>query len=322
VIDGGTTNTRARLVVEGAIRAKAVRPVGVRDAALAAGSGLDPLAQAVAGAVAEVMRASGQERPVFLVASGMLTSEVGLCTVPHLEAPVGLEDLARGAAMRTLEAISETPILFIPGVRTTASAVEDDGWADADVLRGEECETVGAWTALAPDGPAALLWPGSHTKLVAVDGRGRITASVTTLAGELLSAVARHTLVAASLPSELPDEPDLDAAAEGARLAAARGLGRAAFLVRLAALSRRWGPAARAAFWMGAVVGDDVAHLRSHRLLAGDIPLWVGGRQPLRSLYAELLAETRLGPVAALADDLAETASVRGALAIAAQRPL
>jgi 2-dehydro-3-deoxygalactonokinase len=316
VIDGGTTNTRARLVLDGNLRAKAVRPVGARDAALA--SGAAPLVQAVAETVAEVLHAAGRATPDFVVAAGMLTSEAGLCGVPHVEAPAGLEDLASGAVTRAIDAITSTPILFIPGVRTTAAAA----WADADVMRGEECETLGAWLALAPNGPATFLWPGSHTKLVAVDERGCITASVTTLAGELLSAVARHTLLAASLPADLPDEPDLEAAVEGAQLAATRGLGRAAFLVRLAALTSRWDPQARAAFWLGAVVGDDVSHLRSHLLLDGRAPLWVGGRQPLRSLYVRFLSEARAGTVIELDDDLAETASARGALAIAERRRL
>ena len=151
----------------------------------------------------------------------MLSSEVGLVAVPHVEAPAGLDDLARAAAVVTLPEVDDRPILVVPGVRTPA-AEGPDGWFLADVMRGEECETFGACTLLRAEGriepgrATAFLWPGSHTKLVEVDADGRITRSHTTLAGEMLQAVARHTLLAASLPADWPDELDPEAAAAGA----------------------------------------------------------------------------------------------------------
>ncbi|HEV3120710.1 MAG TPA: 2-dehydro-3-deoxygalactonokinase, partial [Isosphaeraceae bacterium] len=248
-------------------------------------------------------------------------SDVGLVNVPHVPAPAGLDELARGIDSRMLPEIDTLPIHFMPGVRTPAGA-GPEGWSQSDVMRGEECETLGAWLALR-DRPTALefcsqrnlfLWPGSHTKLVEVDPSGRIERSHTTLAGELLDALARHTLLAASLPREWPEELDPGALAEGARLARREGLGRSAFLVRIAHLAGRFDPAQRAAFLIGAAVADDVSHLTPH--MRGPV-LWIGGRQPLRDLYAAELKATGLGCVEAIDDHLAESASARGALAIA-----
>jgi 2-dehydro-3-deoxygalactonokinase len=165
-----------------------------------------------------------------------------------------------------------------------------------------------------------FLWPGSHTKLVAMDRAGRIARSTTTLAGELTAAVAGHTLLAASLPEPWPDAPDAGALAAGARLAGRQGLLRAAFLVRIAALAGTWGPRERAAFWIGAVAADDVACLARHPILAEAVPVWVGGSPARRALYASALAARHRGPVTALDDDLAEKASALGALAIARRR--
>ena len=162
-----------------------------------------------------------------------------------------------------------------------------------------------------------FVWPGSHTKLVEVDSAGRITRSYTTLAGEMTVALARHTLLAASLPEDWPDPLDAEALAAGARLVARDGLGRSAFLVRIADVTRAWSPPQRAAFWIGAVVADDAAHLARHPMLAGSVPVWVGGRRPQRDLYALALAESRGGPVVTLDDTLAEAASALGALAVA-----
>jgi 2-dehydro-3-deoxygalactonokinase len=357
-LDGGTTNTRARLLHGPQIIATSRRAVGVRDTILgdpgpsapastgpssaseAAGPPhRDRLVRAVREAVEEVARAlippaeapgsCGAADPAgrveFLVAAGMLSSEVGLVAVPHVPAPAGIDELARGVAVVSLPEVAAMPIYVIPGVRTPA-ADGRDGWFEADVMRGEECETLGAFAALAADGRigagewTVFLWPGSHTKLVEVDPSGRITRSHTTLAGEFLQAASRHTILAASLPEAPPDDPDPDAVAAGARAVERDGLGRAAFLVRIAALTGSLDARARASFWIGATVAADVLGLARHRILGGDRPVWVGGRRPLCALYAAELARHHGGPVVALDDALVESASALGACRIAARR--
>ena len=330
-LDGGTTNTRARLVevATGRVLATARRAVGVRDAVLAAADGDRPLERAVREALDEVRETLNGVEPDLIVAAGMLTSEVGLTTVAHVAAPAGLDELAGGAVVRHLPALAAMPIVFIPGVRTPAAA-GPDGWASADVMRGEECETLGAWMHLVKSAqvasPAtanlAFVWPGSHTKLVEVDPEGRIVRSQTTLAGELMQTLARHTLLAASLPADLPEDPDPSAVAAGARLVERDGLGRAAFLVRVAALTEALPPRQRAAFWVGAVVADDVAHLARHPILQARPTVWVGGRQPLRDLYTLLLRRRHDGPVRMLDDPIAETASAVGAVAVGRRHAL
>jgi 2-dehydro-3-deoxygalactonokinase len=341
-LDGGTTNTRARLIRNGKIVAVARRSVGARDTvldqpgtgggpAVELASGKNRLADAIRQVIEEVARVGGspdesgssdRRFPDLIVAGGMLSSDVGLVNVPHVVAPAGLEELARGVRRVHLPEISDLPIHFVPGVRTPVSA-GSEGWLDADVMRGEECETIGAVLTLSERGELkreaehVFLWPGSHTKLVEVDGAGRITRSQTSLAGELLQAVSRHTLIAASLPRDLPDEIDRDVAEMAARVVVQQGLGRAAFLVRISALTAALEPDQRASFWIGAVVADDVAHLESHAIVAPGRSIWVGGRQPLRSLYAEWLGRRHSGQVVPLDDALADSASALGALAIA-----
>ena len=125
------------------------------------------LVQAVREVVEEVSRADvlsaatgpaddpsgARARIESIVAAGMLSSEVGLVAVPHVQAPAGLEDLARGVAIGRFPEIVERPIYFVPGVRT-AAADGPDGWFQADVMRGEECETLGAYAALRARGRA------------------------------------------------------------------------------------------------------------------------------------------------------------------------
>ncbi len=341
-LDGGTTNTRARLLCGDVVIATARRAVGVRDAAIASArtgtpasdSGdreprRDALRRAVREVVAEVQlewrRLAEGDPPARLVAAGMLSSEIGLVAVPHVLAPAGLDELAHSSVPVHLSEIHDRPILVVPGVRTPP-ADGPDGWLEADVMRGEECETLGALRTLLADGRAApgrasaFLWPGSHTKLVEVDAEGRIARSFTTLAGEVLEAVGHHTILAASLPAGWPDSPDPDAVAAGARAVARHGLGRGAFLVRIAALTSALDPAARASFWMGAVIAADVDSLTAHPILEPGRTAFVGGREPLRSLYAGLLARRHDGPVVALDETLSQAASALGAIAVAERR--
>ncbi len=352
-LDGGTTNTRARLLHGRQIVATARRAVGVRDN-LPPGSPDPPqsehdpvpvstggqvarprLTQAIREAIDDLLAPTSHSadiaspgqllRPQFIVAAGMLSSEVGLVCVPHVEAPAGPDEMARGVSVQHIPAISEVPIYFIPGIRTPAGK-SPNGWLRADVMRGEECETWGAYATLTQSGEIepgewqAFLWPGSHTKLVEVDGAGRIMRSHTSLAGEILQAVATQTLLAASLPGKLPDEVDRDAAEAGGRAVAHDGLGRAAFLVRIADLTLALSAFERASFWIGAVVASDVQSLAGHSILAPGRRVWVGGREPLRSLFASWLGRRHRGRVAALSDALAESASPLGALEVVSRR--
>jgi 2-dehydro-3-deoxygalactonokinase len=324
------------------------RPIGVKDNLGTGSSGAPPsdpeaaltsqaryghgsrLAEAVRqviddvlGPLSEAAVPSGDDmpQPEFIVAAGMLSSEIGLLTVPHLSAPAGPQDAARALVMARLPAISTLPFYFVPGIRTVGSD-GPDGWFQADVMRGEECETWGAYAELEAAGAIesgqwqAFLWPGSHTKLIEVDGAGRIVRSHTSLAGELLDAVARHTLLAASLPGALPDLIDHDAALAGARAVTTDGLGRAAFLIRIAQLTQTLNLVERAAFWIGAVIASDVESLARHSILAPERRVWVGGRQPLRSLYASWLGQRHSGTVTALEDTVADVASALGAIDI------
>jgi 2-dehydro-3-deoxygalactonokinase len=285
------------------------------------------LADAVRAAIEEVTGQAGGSPPDLIVAAGMLSSELGLVAVPHVRAPAGIAELSAAMAVRRIPEVASIPIGFVPGVRTPAAG-GPDGWTRADVMRGEECETFGALHELIgggkvdpAEGGLVFVWPGSHTKVVGIDHRGRIAGSQTSLAGELLQAVARNTLVAASFPSDWPEVPDAVAVLAGSRAAEEQGLNRAAFLVRVAAIEGALGAPERAAFWIGAVVTDDARALVRHPILTRARWVGVGGREPLRSLYAQALGRRIQAPVERLEDDLCERASALGALAVAIGRP-
>lgn len=318
-LDGGTTNTRARLIREGKVIATTRRAVGARDTVLQAEGKLG-LSSAVRAAIDEVIHLGGGSTPDRIVAAGMMGSDVGLVNVPHVLAPAGAAELAKGARLVNLPDAADTPILFIPGIRTPASP-GPAGWVEADVMRGEECETLGAIRLLSLSGSALLLWPGSHTKLVAVDEVGRMTRSFTTMAGEARAALAGHTILASSLPDGPAEIDDMGFEA-GVAAAQHAGLLRAAFLIRVAELTGSLDPTARASFLLGAMIGEDVQRLASHPMLAGscETTLHVGGPPTLRAGYSRVLGRLITGRVVKKLDDsIVEAASAVGALSVATE---
>lgn len=316
-IDGGTTNTRARLFRGDNFLSAATRTVGVRNVAISGTT--EPLRQAVAECVAEaVSRASVRIEDVdLLCASGMLTSNVGLHEVPHVQAPAGLDHLARHVVAVTIPEIAPQSIHFVPGVKTVAAPATPENLANLDILRGEESETFGILETTKRAGPLCILLPGSHTKLLHIDEHSRITASYTTIGGELMQAMAERTILASSIdwpPAGSPVWPSVEA---GAKFAGDWGLARGAFAVRLADVLVGMDRADRTWWFVGLVVGSDWSELQRWRFCTAGIPLVIGGREPLRSVYGRFATPAWSGHVEILEESVVELASARGAIAIA-----
>src|SRR5262245_30503303 len=118
----------------------------------------------------------------------MITSPQGLCEVPHVEAPASAKDLAAAARKVHLPAVTELPMLFLPGVRSGAEASDRDRIMDADIMRGEEVIGLGLRALGRLPAGGIFLNLGSHWKAIRVDAAGRIASSTSTLSGELIQA--------------------------------------------------------------------------------------------------------------------------------------
>ena len=232
-IDTGTTNTRVCLWRDGAIAGQMTIPVGVRDTAISGSCVM--LQTAVRDAIAATLEQAGTgvEHVDLTVASGMITSALGLHEVPHLTAPVGLDDLARGMVCVALPEVFAKPIWFIPGVRNDVAEIGLDNCEAMDMMRGEEVEVMGLLAHGDLAGPLMVILPGSHTKFISLDEHGRIIACATTLAGELLQTISQNTILAKSLNNKFADAINPDMLLAGAELAGRTGFGRACFSVRI-----------------------------------------------------------------------------------------
>ncbi len=299
-LDGGTTNTRLRLIGNGAVFAVKKLPLGAGNA-----GGKARWSAAVAKAAKELLSENSlaENDIAAVIASGMVTSEYGLFPLAHLPSPAGIADLRAGMAETKIEGL-DIPCFFIPGVKQNAPSAED-----SDMMRGEEAEIMG----LLPYGgnDCTYVLPGTHSKHATVDGEGRISHFQTFMTGEMIAALSSATILRDAVDLSI-EGYDPDALLRGYDAAVKNGLGAALFKTRI--MKNLFAEDARAcySFFLGALLADEIQSLARGEakkvLIAGKPSL----RDPMLTLIEK---RTNLAAVPCDADVI-ENASVLGAIRI------
>jgi 2-dehydro-3-deoxygalactonokinase len=288
-VDSGTTSTRVWVLEGGEVKASAGSRGGARDVVRT--KDRSELLRRIRGLADEALASAGStwEGVEGVVAFGMITSELGLEEVPHLEAPVSRRMLAEAMVERSYGDALPAPVRLVPGVRSGGDDLEL-----ADFMRGEETEIAGLLALGEPEPPFLYISTGSHTKFVGVDREGRIDWSLTTLSGELLLALHRETILADLIDLEAPIA-DFVALEDGARLVERAGLTKALFAARLLNRVRGVSTASCSDFLHGAVAGGDVLSLRRAAEAQGGFPdrIAIGGKGSLKQAYRHLLESER-----------------------------
>ncbi len=203
IIDCGTTNTRIFLMSDdNRMLAGGNRKVGVRDTSITGSR--RALKEGVEALFRSVLNDNGfaLQDVHFAIASGMITSEIGLIEIPHLVAPAGKEELSTHVVKVTDPAVLELgiPVYFIRGVR-------NDYGGDAtihslravDFMRGEEVQCIGILEEFKPRLPVNIAVLSSHTKIIHIDRNGRIAKCITTMSGQMYEALKNSTNVGKSI---------------------------------------------------------------------------------------------------------------------------
>lgn len=178
VVDWGTTNLRAHLVNDGgAIADTRVAPRGVHNCH---------------GNYREVLRefcGDWQQQwpgiPVYLC--GMIGSRTGWHEAPYVESPATPDALYRAL----LPIPSEANMFTVPGMRCITPA------GAPDVMRGEECQVLGALEETGAS-EALIILPGTHSKWVRVTD-GSIHDFATFFTGEMYALLHQHSSIGAVL---------------------------------------------------------------------------------------------------------------------------
>ncbi len=120
-----------------------------------------------------------------IIASGMITSTLGMSNLPYVDFPVDLKKPQIERYFLAPTASFEFPLLLISGGKTPT-----------DVMRGEETLLIGAYHLLAKDG--LLIFPGTHSKHVWIEN-GVARDFKTYMTGEIFEILSKHSILSASI---------------------------------------------------------------------------------------------------------------------------
>mgnify|MGYP003587158630 CR=1 FL=1 len=293
-IDCGTTNTRV-LLFDDAQRPLYIekKEIGVRNTAIDGNN--KQLKKAISSCIHGLLEKENLsfDNVKSIVATGMITSNMGIVEIPHLIAPVSIKQLATSMQTVLVEDICPLPISFVPGIKNMDGQINIGNMENMDMMRGEEVESCALIEQLHCGKPMLLILPGSHTKFVAVDKHGHITGCLSSIAGELLAAITQHTLIADAVNSSFVDSVtyDRDTLLAGYLQASKNGLGRACFSTRIFSQFVSSDKTKAANFLLGSVLQGDIAAIKNSSTLSttDDTVVVVAGKSPLRDALLDIL---------------------------------
>ncbi|MBR1969453.1 MAG: 2-dehydro-3-deoxygalactonokinase [Clostridia bacterium] len=301
-IDGGTTNTRINLVKDNNV----VDAIKINVGAKKGIDGKTLLIAEIKSAIEEVLSKNNlQESNIHrILASGMLTSEFGLCNLEHIKTPAGIKELHNSMYETQLEEISSIPFVFVRGVKTDGNDI-----ASIDIMRGEETELMGIINNEYAD--CMYVLPGSHSKLIKTDKEGRIIDFTTMLTGEMISALSENTI--------LKDAVDLNGAAldceyllKGYDFSKENGFNKALFKVRILKSIFALEKEKIYSFFLGAVLCDEIKEI----IKSDAKTIVIGGRNQIKNAMNEILKQKANKVVRIIADSEVDKSVILGIIKI------
>lgn len=292
-IDTGTSNTRIHLLdANGCLLQQYRSPVGVKNTA--ADGNNHRLKQTIREGLRSVMEKAGiQLKDVDrILASGMITSDMGLWELPHINAPAGIKEFAAGTKEVLLDDICEKPITFIPGLKNRVPSLDLAHFGELDMIRGEETEALALLENLSDQSSFLLILPGSHTEFISVGPGRRLLGCLTTISGEMIDAITNHTLISSSLHKEFPKVYDRDAVLLGSGTSAETGLTRAIFSTRILEQFITKDTNFLSNYLMGAILQNDVQAICHSGLLetSKSTSVLIAGKSPLKEALVDLFS--------------------------------
>lgn len=301
-IDGGTTNTRVSLVRD-------MKILDVQKYAVGAKIGSENkqiLKNTIKDAVNQILSNNNMKESDItkILASGMITSDGGLCNLGHLVVPCGINELTLGMHETVIEEISSIPFVFVRGVKKCGETIED-----IDMMRGEETELIGLGERLEAD--CLYVLPGSHSKLIFTDSKGRISQFSTELTGELISAVAEGTILINSIDLK-NSKTDFNYLCKGYEYSKKHGMNSALFKVRILDKLLGKSPDEVFGFFLGAVLAPEIENI----IKTNAKKVIICGKEELKIPTAMLVRKFSSKEVIEIDSDVASKAATIGIIRI------
>jgi len=274
-VDGGTTNTRIYLNADNNVIDSIKLGMGARSCITDKEGFISLLRESIANILNR--NALTESDISAVIASGMITSEFGLCNLPHIVAPVGIGDLHDNMKKLNIPEICDIPFYFIPGVKTIST---DE--TEIDMMRGEETEFFGLSNVIGENGVCIL--PGSHSKIIFSNGENKIDIFKTMLSGEMIFSLSQHTILCDAVDLSIPSV-DEDYLIRGYKSAQKIGINAALFKVRILKNLLSCTPQQVYSYFCGVVLFDEIKAVIS----TGAKKAFIGGKKQIREATATLL---------------------------------
>lgn len=203
IIDSGTTNTRIFIIDDsGNIVASGNKKVGVRDTSITGSR--DKLREGVSSLFFEIIKENDidDKEVEFAIASGMITSEIGLIEIPHLIAPIGLKELSENIKRVEDDNVLPIgrPVYFIRGIKNNfPKDARVNDLRSIDFMRGEEVQCIGAIKVKDIKESSNIVALSSHTKIMHIDDNLNVAHMITTLSGQLFEAIVNSSNIGKSI---------------------------------------------------------------------------------------------------------------------------
>lgn len=299
-IDGGTTSTRVHLVRDEVICDTIKLDIGAR----ASIDEHEKYIVSIKNAVDEITLRNKVENIEKILASGMITCELGLCNLPHINVPAGISELHDTMYETKITDISEIPFVFVRGVK-----IDSEDIADFDMMRGEETELMGIVDEEYSD--CIYVLPGSHSKIIRTDEKGRIVSFSTMLSGEMIVSLSQGTILKDAVDLSV-DKINSEYLLKGYDFAETVGINKALFKVRV--LKNNFGCSKEEvySFFIGIILCDEISNIIKDNI--GTV--FLGGKEQIKKAMALILREKTGKNIIELDEKIVNSSTSIGAIKI------
>ncbi len=190
----------------------------------------------------------GGEKDLVIIASGMLSSSIGMQELPY--SPLPLDFKGNDLISKHITLNNSPDIILVSGAKT-----------NADVMRGEETQAIGMSGHLPQKGKGLLILPGTHSKHISFDD-GMFNTFTTFMTGELFEVIGQHSILAASIEPGKWDISYRNVFLDGLRKGIENEQMASLFSIRATTLLHNTSAVQNYYFLSGLLIGGELAYLK------------------------------------------------------------
>ncbi|MCI6152242.1 2-dehydro-3-deoxygalactonokinase [Fusobacterium perfoetens] len=248
-IDAGTSNLRIRIIKDKKIIFEKKSPNGVKI-------GKELFIQNLYEFLKKIFEENKLEKEdiEYIVASGMITSSLGLKEVKHIKVPVNLKKIREKIEVCKLK---EFNILLIPGIKVEKQYFLEDNLKSIDVIRGEETEVFGILDKLDTKEDFILLLPGSHNKIIEIREKN-VVDFTTTMSGELYEVLTKNTILKNSVEGKFCNKINEKFLLLGYEMSKKYGINQSTFMLRGLDLAQNLSLEEKENYLLGIIIEGDI----------------------------------------------------------------